>query len=130
MEREAIMKISPWQDPWQRRRVRFRPAWALLAALLVIGCDPSDYVYLTNRTDVRITLYQRGRAASLTHTLDPGQVARDTWMYPISPEDRRKIRIEADGPDGTLLFCHDFSYQELKTANWHIDVRRGQLDCT
>jgi len=106
-----------------------RCAVALGAVLLLAGCDPTEYVYVTNGSDVPIVLFEFDRNPRYQQTVDPGQTVRNSWMYPIDSGDLRRARVEADDPKGTRIFCHDFSYSELKTVGWRIEVQRGRIDC-
>jgi hypothetical protein len=105
-----------------------------LAGILVVlvaltGCDRVEYVYVTNATDESIALFEFDRNPRYQQRLEPGQTARNTWMYPIDRGDLRRARVEADDSRGNRIYCHDFSYEELIERNWKIRVVRGQIDC-
>jgi hypothetical protein len=101
----------------------------LVLVWLLSGCDPTEYVYVTNSTDVRIVLFEFDRNPRYQQTVDPGQTVRNTWMYPINSDDPRRARVEADDPEGRRVFCHDFSYEELKKHAWRLEIQRGRIDC-
>jgi hypothetical protein len=100
-----------------------------VAAVVLTACDPTEYVYATNRTNVQVVLFEFDRNPRYQQTVAPGQTVRNTWMYPIHADDPRRARVEADDPDGIRVFCHDFSYAELKALQWRIEIQTGRIDC-
>jgi hypothetical protein len=102
----------------------------MIAAALLVACDPFEYVYFTNRATEPVSLYEITRAPESLTQLAPGETRRRNWRYPIDATDRRKVRVEADDLRGQRIFCHDFSYEELKSINWRIDIEPGRDDCS
>jgi hypothetical protein len=101
----------------------------IAAVALLVACDPFEYVYFTNRSTEPVSLYEITRAPESLTNLAPGETRRRNWRYPIDATDRRKVRVEADDPRGQRIFCHDFSYEDLKAINWRIDITPGRDDC-
>jgi hypothetical protein len=106
-----------------------RPWCVLLFAASIVACDPFEYVYFTNRTAEPISLYEITRTPESLTTLAPGETRRRNWRYPIDASDLRRVRVQADDSSGKRIFCHDFSYGDLKAVNWRIDVQPGRDDC-
>jgi hypothetical protein len=106
-------------------------AFGLLAIALVgVSCipafgDPTKEVFIENRTDVPLVIYTFDRDPRFKEELAPGQTLRDTWRYPLSSSDRRRVRVEADDKVGTRIFCADYSYEDLANAKWRIEVTRA-----
>jgi hypothetical protein len=101
----------------------------MLFSALLLACDPFQYVYFTNRSTEPVSLYEITRAPESMTTLAPGETRRRNWKYPIDPSDSRRVRVEADDARGQRVFCHDFSYEELKSISWRIEIQPGRDDC-
>jgi hypothetical protein len=101
----------------------------LVIAASLLACDPFEYVYLTNRAAEPVSLYEITRTPESLTRLAPGETRRRNWRYPIDATDLRRVRVEADGSGGKRIFCHDFSYEDLRSVNWRIDITPGRDDC-
>ena len=117
------------------RSLKNRACWPRLCYVLVIAapllaCDPFEYVYFTNRAAGPVSLYEITRTPESLTPLAPGETRRRNWRYPIDATDLRRVRVQADDSEGKRIFCHDFSYEDLKRVNWHIDIQPGRDDCT
>ena len=115
--------------------MRFLYAWLGLALICFLtSCfgpigDRTRDVTVHNGLDVPITVYSFGRDPRYKLVLAPGETTAQAWMYPISPEDFRKRRVEADDQSGRLLFCVDVNYRDLVTWKWTLDVAGGHESC-
>ena len=108
-------------------------ACALLGGVILAGAtcgDPTHSITIHNGLQVPITEYSYGRRdSSYFEHLSPGTSIVQTWMYPISPDDSRTRRVEADNLSGGLVFCRDFGYQDLIRLNWKIEITSGFGQC-
>lgn len=100
----------------------------LTACIPALG-DPSRDVLVENQTQQRVVLYTFSRDPRFKEELAPGQVFRDSWLYPLRASDKRKVRVEADDERGMRLFCADFSYDDLVRLNWRIAITSGRNGC-
>jgi len=107
---------------------------SLLASLVASACgfpigDQTHDVTVRNREDVAVVVYSYGRDPRYKDAIGPGQSTKQSWMYPITPDDRRVRRVEADNAQGTLVFCRDISFADLQRTNWTVDVAVGYEAC-
>jgi hypothetical protein len=89
--------------------------------------DPSREVLIEDRTDQRLVIYTFDRDPRFKEELGPEQTLRDTWTYPLSASDRRRVRVEADDTQGARVFCADYTYEDLSRAKWRNEIVRGRL---
>ena len=79
-----------------------------------------------------IVLYEKGRAnPSSRKELAPDARAENVWVDSRLDEKGRdlvKYRIEATTGSGDLVFCHDYTFNELTRIRWVVEIRR-QNDC-
>lgn len=109
-----------------------RLAPLFLAAVLSSGCigDQSQAVTFTNAEDFGITVYPYGRdRAQITRQLPARAEYRDNYPLSDTNEDRVVARVEATDAAGSLIFCHRYTYGELKRLGGIILVRAGRNDC-
>lgn len=108
-----------------------------LVAICLTACgfvgpvgDLTRAVRIRNHMDVPVVEYSYGRRdARYRERLAVGESIVQTWMYPISPGDSRKRRIEADDEAGTLVFCSDVGYEDLVKSEWRVDIAPGHERC-
>lgn len=100
-------------------------AAGLIAAACVtsIGTATRD-VHITNGLGEPVLVYTFDRNPRFAQRVEPGGVWRDTWMYPLTSRDRRKVRVEADDLQGQPVFCADYGYDDLSRLNWRIQLGR------
>jgi hypothetical protein len=114
-------------------------AVALCGVLLFAACGSSGLgmgdrghgIYFHNATGQPITLYELGRDHPEVgmHRMKPDERFGSSWAVPDNPNDKRTVRVEAVLEDGTLVYCHIFSWDGLEQVRWRIEVVRKN-DCT
>lgn len=64
------------------------------------------------------------RAAPIRHiekSWPPTHVAENVWVdsrLDDKAKDQVKFRVEATTPSGDLVFCHDYTFNELSRIRW------------
>jgi hypothetical protein len=116
-------------------RMRHLVLVSVLASLAVGSCGvfgtrglPIEFV---NRTGKPIVLYELGRANPFRKELAPEERLRSSWVnsrLDDNAKDRVKFRVEATTESGDLVFCHDYTFNELTRAGWVVEIRE-QNDC-
>lgn len=101
---------------------------AALLASLVVACDASRLVVITNRSATDVTVTVSGPPES-TYVLAPGQARETAWLFPVSPEDDRRRRIEARDANGLQVYCRLLGFQDLSALNWKVEVRANEQRC-
>lgn len=79
---------------------------------------------VANQTGVTVNVYTYKHESQYRRPLEPGQTFSEGWMFPITPDDDRVRRVEADDAGGHRLFCVDLKYQDLAKADWRIEIIR------
>jgi hypothetical protein len=108
---------------------------SVLAAVALTSCGifghrglPIDFV---NRTGRPVVLYELGRANPFRKELAPDERLRSSWVdsgLDDKAKDVVKYRVEATTASGDLVFCHDFTFNELTRVGWVVEIR-AQNDC-
>jgi len=117
---------------WQRRLQIL--LLLVLSATLALGCvvpigDATHEVVLQNSTGEDIVVFTVNRDPRFQLRLRSAQVVAEGWRYPVTPDDRRARRLQADNRGGEQIFCLDVTYEELVRRRWRIDITRGQETC-
>lgn len=89
---------------------------------------PIEFV---NRTGNPVVLYELGRANPFRKELVPDERLRSSWVdsgLDDNAKDRVKYRVEATTGSGDLVFCHDYTFNELTRVGWVVEIR-VQNDC-
>jgi hypothetical protein len=78
--------------------------------------------------------YGSSGARGTYERLEPGDEAQLLGFgtppdMPLSQSQPGPRRIEAVDANQALVFCHVFSSEELRRAQWHVALTPGQLDC-
>jgi hypothetical protein len=89
----------------------------------------SHDVYLVNATSETIVVYEKIRDPQFKRVVAAGATQRSSWSYPISADDARRGRLEADDTSGVRIYCKDFNYRELEALGWRITIAKGVNDC-
>jgi hypothetical protein len=100
---------------------------------LGVACNPgtsSHDVFLTNGTAGRLVVYELIRQPGLSRTIEPGVTTKSSWPYPVGAADQRKARVEADDASGTLVYCREFSWDELNSLSWKIVISGATMTCS
>lgn len=110
----------------------------LLAVGILVSCGilPGDKglpIAFVNRTGESIILYEKGRAnPSYRKELAPDARSENVWVDSQLDErgkDLVKYRVEATTKSGDLVFCRDYTFNELTRIRWVVEIRK-QNDCT
>jgi hypothetical protein len=91
--------------------------------------DPTRTVTVRNTFSEPVDLYTLERKPNYRVRLAAGQSFSQGWMFPISADDRRVRRVEADTLQGDHVFCLDVTYEVLVRRNWTIEVSPGHPRC-
>lgn len=112
----------------------------VLVALISNGCGglgtPGFSVTVVNATGGTVTYFARGvgenanSAVSRGITLAPDQSDADHWLTPNSASGRQRARVWANDNSGRLVYCRDFTWDELKSAAFRVTLERADLRCT
>jgi len=112
-------------------------AASVLVSLALTSCSifpgdkglPIEFVNLTGRS---VVLYEKGRAhPSYRKELAAEARSQDVWVDSRLDEEGRelvKYRVEATSDSGDVLFCHDYTFNELTRVGWVVEIRE-QNDC-
>ena len=92
--------------------------------------DTTRTVTVRNALAQPIELYTFQRDARYQIHLAAGQSISQGWMFPVTADDRRVRRIEADDARGTMVFCLDVTYEELVKRKWTIEIASGHEACS
>jgi hypothetical protein len=112
-------------------------AVGVLASLALTSCGifPGDKglpIEFVNRTGKSVILYEMGRAnPSYRKELAPQGRSQNVWVDSRLDENGRdlvKYRVEATSESGGVLFCHDYTFNELARLGWVIEIRESN-DC-
>jgi hypothetical protein len=103
----------------------------LLASCRLIG-DKGLPIQFVNRTGEKVVLYEKGRAnPSYRKELAPDARSENVWVDSRLGErgkDQVQYRVEATTLSGDVLFCHDYTFNELTRVSWIVEIRK-QNDC-
>jgi hypothetical protein len=91
---------------------------------------PIEFV---NRAGSSVVLYELGRANAnlFRKELAPNERLRSSWVdsgLDDKAKDKVKYRVEATTASGDLIFCHDYTFNELTRVGWVVEIR-AQNDC-
>lgn len=104
-------------------------------AVASCGFLPGDEalpIEFVNRTGENIILYEKGRSyPSRRKELVPDARFKNVWVgsrLDDKAKDMTFYRVEATTGSGELVFCHDYSFNELTRIRWVVEIRK-QNDC-
>jgi hypothetical protein len=103
---------------------------SVLASLAVGSCGifghrglPIEFV---NRTGRPVVLYELGRTNPFRMELAPDGRLQSSWVdsgLDDKAKNEVKYRVEATTQSGDLVFCHDYTFNELTRVGWVVDIR-------
>lgn len=104
------------------------------AFVFVTSCigDPGYTVRLQNTLDtpVMVTEIASIPGGPTTKRLGPHEVVNSFWRVPNGSGDERRAVVIATDEQGVLIFCRQFSFDEVKgDLEWRVDITRGRTDC-
>ena len=113
---------------------------ALRAGALLIGvtvscgglplADTSHDVQLRNATETIVLLYEDNTdPPSPPVRLEPGATRHNVWLWPVRPTDSLRRTVVALSLERSLLYCQEFTYQELERLQWRVEITRGAVSC-
>jgi hypothetical protein len=84
------------------------------------------FVLPTLRLD-KITLFEVGQNSGrdLVSMLGPSDERVSLWHFTSGS----KVTLRAEAAPGRLIYCHSFTYGELRAAQSRISISDGRLDC-
>jgi hypothetical protein len=86
---------------------------------------------VTNETNRKVTVYPYGRQRDqVKWVLEPGGVHNDDMPAGDARADSPVALMEAIDESGALIFCHRYSYGELKALEGAVRIREGKIDCS
>jgi len=108
---------------------------SLLTSVALMSCGVFGHgglpIEFVNRTGKPVVLYELGRANPFRKELAPDERLRSSWVdsgLDDKGKDLVKYRVEATTASRDLVFCHDFSFNELTRVGWVVEIR-AQNDC-
>jgi len=110
-----------------------RQAVCAAAAVVLSGCADTGYdVTYRNATQETVVVSAANvRDPSLTpipHRLAPTQTFGDFWPRPIASSESPAV-VRAEDEAGTLIFCRQYTYADMKRLKFKIVITEGPLDC-
>ena len=109
----------------------------MLAPLLLAGCvfvapapsigDTGTDVRIRNQTDLRLTLSEVGQNSGhdlVTH-LAAGEERVTAWHF----TNNAPVTLKASDDSGRLVFCHRYSYDDLRSIRQRIVIVENMIDC-
>ena len=98
---------------------------ALASACGVVGGigDQTQDVFLINAFAEPVDVYAFGRQPSYRLRLGDGQTIKQAW--PVSANNPKAIRVEADNLRGIVIFCIDVTYSDLARLKWRLEISPG-----
>jgi hypothetical protein len=98
-------------------------------AVFLLACDPTHRVRIVNTTQQQVVLYEDAHTPSISRTLAPGADVTLNWMYDSSQPDATPLReVRATTVSAALIFCHRYTYGELRSNGWEIPIRE-EVQC-
>jgi len=91
----------------------------------VSACDPIYEITLRNNTDHAVTARVFPRRSETI--LQPGE-SRGV-VVPIDRSWRTKVLVDAVGADGQIVFCQEYTVEELNNLAGRVSVVGGALAC-
>jgi hypothetical protein len=106
-------------------------AVSVLASWGVVSCgilgDKGLPIEFVNRTGKPVVLYEQGRAyPKLRKELAADARSENVWVdsrLDDNMKDKVKYRVEATTQSGDLVFCHDYTFNELIRVGWVVEIR-------
>lgn len=104
----------------------------MLVSCGISGGDKGLPIQFVNRTGETVILYEKGRAnPTYRKELAPDARSENVWVdsrLDDEGKDLVKYRVEATTGSGVLVFCHDYTYNDLTRMSWVVEIRK-QNDC-
>jgi len=113
-------------------RLTVSSAAVLVLAVGVLGClgDRWEDVTVRNGSAAAVLVYDGAYDYPKgAFRIEAGMEAHTDWMWPIDHTDFRARRVRAERPDGSLVFCREYRYQDLAAAKWVITIVSGTVEC-
>lgn len=91
-----------------------------------IGNTGTDVV-IVNATSRTVTVTEIGQSngRDLVSTLKAGDERAALWHFTTGS----KVTLRAASDSGTIIYCHQFTYEELRPSGNRVFVEEGRLDC-
>ena len=110
--------------------VRILRSGLLFCALLSAACGSADSgtsVLLRNGSDTTLHVREVGinSGADIVTELAPGSERKTLWRFSTGS----KVTLKAEERGGQLVFCHQYTYDEIRQSNGEITLVKGKLDC-
>ena len=108
-----------------------------LASLSLTGCffvgppppigDTGTDVRIRNGTATRLTLTEVGEDSGrdLVTRLGIGEERVTAWHFKTGT----KVTLRAADEAGQIVYCHGFTYEELRAASSRVTISESRLDC-
>jgi hypothetical protein len=108
-------------------------AFLVLASFVSSACvtlrDATRNVVIVNGMDRPLVVYTFDKDPRFAKRLAPGERWTDTWMYPLSSDDKRRALVEANDETGLLVFCERYSFDDLARLSARIEIRERHVNC-
>ena len=109
----------------------FLAALLLLIFIVVTACgislgDPTAVIRYRNLTGERVSVFKSDRREPIA-MLAPNEVKKHVTLF--VPSKNWRMKVKARDSTGTVVFCRLYSYRELDSLDWAVDIVDGEHSC-
>lgn len=103
----------------------------LLIFIVIAACgiyfgDPTAVIRYRNLTGERVSVFESDRREPIA-MLAPNEVKKHATLF--GPSKNWRMKVEARDSTGTVVFCRLYSYRELDSLDWAVDIVDGEQSC-
>ena len=110
------------------RNVLLAPWFVCFLAMSCGRADIGTDVFIVNETPVQVSIHELGvgpGGRDLVTVLQPGQERPTLWQF--TPASR--VTLKAEDSNGQLVFCRQYSYDDVRRAESRISISEGPIEC-
>ncbi len=104
---------------------------AVLSVLLSSACGSADTttsVLIRNASDQPLRVREVGvnSGADLVTELAPRAERKTAWQFRTGS----RVTLKAEDARGQLVYCHQYTYEEIRQLSGEVSIVPGKIDCT